>query len=155
MTTYIFNKSPIINGVYTFFEFFSIVILKTTLILTPILILTRKHAVKFIPIKEAVLTIKGDNKLDILKVHKSDLVCITNAQNYVEIFFIQNGQFSSKLIRSSLKKIQEDLYFLIQVHRSHLINPVHFKSWKNQNTITLTQIEIPVSKSYRDKALSL
>lgn len=155
VTTYIFVKSPIIHGIYTFFEFFSIIILKSAYIITPILILARRYSIKLIPVKEDILTIKGDNKLDILKILKSDLICITNSQNYVEIFFIQNGQLSSKLIRSSLKRIQENLDFLIQVHRSHLINPMHFKSWKNQNTISLTRIEIPVSKNYRDNILSL
>jgi len=155
VATYIFIKSPIINGIYTFFEFFSIIILKSAYIIIPILILARRYSIKLIPVKEDLLTIKGENKFDILKVNKSELICITNSQNYVEIFFIQNGQLSSKLIRSSLKKIQEDLDFLIQVHRSHLINPIHFKSWKNQNTISLTQIEIPVSKNYRGNILSL
>jgi len=111
VVTYIYYKSPIYNGLYTFFEFFSIIALKSVFILTPILILARKYTIKLIPVKEDVLTIYGDNKLDILKVNKSDLICITNSQNYVEIFFIQNGQLNSKLIRSSLKKIQKDLGF--------------------------------------------
>ena len=83
------------------------------------------------------------------------MVCISNAQNYVEIFYVENGKLASKLIRSSLKKVQEDFSFLVQIHRSHLINPIHFKSWRNQNTIVLTQIELPVSKSYKEVLLAL
>ena len=93
--------------------------------------------------------------MDILKIKKTDLVCISNAQNYVEIFYVENGKLHSKLIRSSLKKILEDFTFLVQIHRSHLINPSHFKSWRNSNTVILTQIELPVSKNYKESMLAL
>ena len=83
------------------------------------------------------------------------MVCISNAQNYVEIFYTENGKLHSKIIRSSLKKVQKDFDFLLQVHRSHLINPLHFKSWKNQNTVALTQIDLPVSKNYKESLLLL
>jgi hypothetical protein len=152
---YVYYKSPILNGGYTFFEFFFIISIKITFVLTPIIILARRYLIKIIPIKEAVLTIKGENKMDVLKIKKDDLVCISNSQNYVEIFFIQDGQLETKLIRTSLKKLQSDLDFLVQVHRSHLINPSHFMAWKNQNTLSLTQIEIPISKNYKERILSL
>lgn len=152
---YTYYKSPVLNGGYSFAEFFSIIFIKVALILTPVIILARRYLIKLIPVKEDVLIFKGENKLDILKINKSDLVCISNAQNYVEIFYIENNELRSKLIRSSLKKIQEDFVFLLQIHRSHLINPLHFKSWRNQNTLILTQIELPVSKSFKEGLLSL
>jgi len=151
VTAYIYYKSPILRGAYAFLDFSGLV-LQWAIIFTPILILARIYVIRLIPAKpekKAVLTIKGENKLDLLKIDQSDLVCITNAQNYVEIFFIQNGHLSSKLIRSSLRKMKEELTFLIQVHRSHLINPLHFRSWKNANTMTLTHIEVPVSKNFK------
>lgn len=101
-----------------------------------------------------MLTLRGDNKLDILKVYPADLICISSSQNYVEIFFLDSGVLSSKLIRSSLKKMHQEIPFLIQVHRSHFINPSHFKSWKNQNTIYLTQMEVVVSKNYKEVILT-
>lgn len=152
---YTFYKSPILNGGYTFSEFFSIIFIKVALILTPLIILARRYLIGLIPLPEDVLTFRGENKLDVLKIKKEDLVCISNAQNYVEIFYVQNGKLASKLIRSSLKKVQEDFSFLVQIHRSHLINPIHFKSWRNQHTIVLTQIELPVSKSYKEVLLAL
>lgn len=152
---YGYYKSPILNGGYTFSEFFSIIFIKVALILAPIIILARTYLVKLIPIKEDVLIIRGENKLDILKINKIDLVCISNAQNYVEIFYLENDKLHSKLIRCSLKKVQDDFDFLIQIHRSHLINPTHFKSWRNANTIILTQIELPVSRNYKDVLMAL
>ena len=128
---------------------------KTSIVLIPILILARIYVVKLIPPKETILTIKGDNKLDILKVYPSDLICVSSSQNYADIFFVDGDILSSKLIRSSLKKIHQEVPFLIQVHRSHFINPSHFKSWKNQNTIYLTQMEVAVSKNYKAVILTL
>ena len=152
---YAFYKSPILKGGYTFSEFFSTIFVKVALILTPVIILARRYLIKLIPVTDDVLTFTGENKLDILKIKKADLVCVTNAQNYVEIFYLENEKLHSKLIRSSLKKILEDFTFLIQIHRSHLINPIHFKSWRNSNTVILTQIELPVSKNYRESLLTL
>jgi hypothetical protein len=152
---YVFYKSPILKGGYSFGEFFSVIFSKVALILTPVIILARRYLIKLIPVKDDILTFTGENKLDILKIKKADLVCISNAQNYVEIFYIENDKLHSKLIRSSLKKILEDFTFLVQIHRSHLINPAHFKSWRNSNTVILTQIELPVSKNYKERILTL
>uniref|UniRef100_UPI0028A2AC8F LytTR family DNA-binding domain-containing protein n=1 Tax=Empedobacter brevis TaxID=247 RepID=UPI0028A2AC8F len=128
-----------------------------------IFLLARRYSVKLIPSKTETATIsnddiiiRGENKLDILKINRNDLVCISNSQNYVEIFYTdEHHHLKTKLIRSTLKKVQEDVDFLIQIHRSHLINPTHFKAWKNQNTILLTQMELPVSKKYKEQLLSL
>jgi len=152
---YAYYKSPIIGGGYNFVEFTTIIFLRAAMISAPVIVLARRYLIKLIPLIDDVLTIKGENKLDILKIEKSNLICISNSQNYVEIFFTQNGQLKTKLIRTSLKKIHQDFDFLIQIHRSHLINPSHFISWKNQNTISLTQIELPVSKNYKAAILSL
>jgi hypothetical protein len=152
---YAFYKSPILKGGYSFAEFFSIIFIKIALILTPVIILARRYLIKLIPLKDNILTFIGENKLDILKIKKADLVCISNAQNYVEIFYIENNKLHSKLIRSSLKRILEDFTFLVQIHRSHLINPIHFKSWRNSNMVILTQIELPVSKNYKESLLAL
>lgn len=156
-TTYIYYKSPFLYGIWTFTEYAN-AFLKFAIIFTPLILFARRFIIKFLPDEvnaEDILTIKGEYKLDFLRIHKSELICISKSQNYIEVFFSQNGTIKSKLIRSSLKKMQQDLDFLIQVHRSHLINPRHFKSWKNQNTIFLNQIEIPVSKNYKDNILSL
>ncbi|MFV8347976.1 LytTR family transcriptional regulator DNA-binding domain-containing protein [Flavobacterium sp. ZB4P13] len=155
VSTYIYYKSPVLNGGYDFFEFLRIIILKSALISTPIILLARGYTIKLIPIKEEYVTIRGENKFDVLKIRKRDLVCVSNSQNYIEIFFIEESHLKTKLIRSTLKKVRHDFDFLVQVHRSHLINPSHFKAWKNRDTLSLTQIELPVSKNYKEHLLSL
>ncbi|MDY8135566.1 LytTR family DNA-binding domain-containing protein [Aquimarina sp. 2201CG5-10] len=155
VATYLYYKTPLVKGIYDFSEFLIKIIVNIFLILTPLLFLARRYTIKLIPIKEDDIIIKGENKLDILKIKKSDLICISNSQNYVEVFFLEKDQLKTKLIRSSLKKIQYDFDFLIQVHRSHLINPSHFKFWKDSSTIALTQIELPVSKNYKNRVIDL
>jgi hypothetical protein len=155
IATYIFYRSPLVKGIYNFTTFFKEIILNSALILLPILILIRTYTLKLMPIKDDKITIKGENKLDILKIKQADLIAISNAQNYVEIFYLEHGTLKSKLIRSSLKKLQNNFDFLLQIHRSHLINPSHFKSWKDSSTILLTQIELPVSKNYKEQVLTL
>ncbi len=153
--TYLYYKGSLVRGNYSFYEFFHKIIIRIALILTPVMVLARRYSIKLIPAKGDDITIKGENKLDILKIKQSDLICISNSQNYVEIFFLEKDELRSKLIRASLKKIQDEFDFLIKVHRSHLINPSHFKSWKDPSTISLTQIELPVSKNYKERILSL
>jgi len=153
--TYTYYKSYIIRGNYGFLQFFTDIIINIALVVTPIIFILRRYSIKLIPQKDEFITFKGDNKLDFLKIKKDELICVSNSQNYVEIFFLENEQLKTKLIRSSLKKIQYEFDFLIQVHRSHLINPSHFKSWKDSATILLTQVELPVSKSYKNRLLSL
>ena len=153
--TFLYYKSPILNGGFGFIEFLKVIILKSALISTPIIVLARIYSVKLIPIQDENIVFKGENKLDFLKIKKNDLVCISNSQNYVEIFYTEENQIKTKLIRSTLKKVQKDFDFLVQIHRSHLINPTHFKAWKNADTILLTQIELPVSKNYKKQLLSL
>ena len=155
VVTYFYYIGSLVRGNYEFYEFFNKIIIRIALILTPVLILARRYSIKLIPVKKDDITIKGENKLDILKIKQSDLICISNSQNYVEIFFLEKEELQSKLIRTSLKKIQDDFDFLIKVHRSHLINPTHFKSWKDQSTIVLTQIDIPVSKNYKNRLFTL
>jgi len=153
--TYSYYKSSLIKGNYGFSVYFVKIIINIVLILTPILFFIRRYSLKLIPAAKDDITIKGENKLDVLKIKQSELICISNSQNYVEIFYLENNELKSKLIRSSLKKMQTDFEFLLQVHRSHLINPTHFKSWKDSATISLTQMELPVSKNYKNQLLSL
>ncbi|MEP0986967.1 LytTR family DNA-binding domain-containing protein [Ekhidna sp.] len=153
-STFVLYKSPLINGGYTFIEWNTEIMMRAAIVNFTVLAIARSYLIKLIPKKEDILTIKGDSKLDILKLKKSELICVSNAQNYVEIFYIQKNTLHSKLIRNSLKNLKEEFDFLLQVHRSHLINPSHFKSWENSNTICLTEMVLPVSKTFNKQLLS-
>lgn len=165
IVTYYYYRSPIITGYYDFPTFFQKIILNIMLIYTPIIIAARYYSLRKITKEEnqpgkkepedEEIIIRGNNKLDFLKIKVSELVCVSNTQNYVEIFYLDNDELNTKLIRNSLKKMQEDFSFLVQVHRSHLINPQHLKTWKDAHTILLTQKELPVSRKYKNEIISL
>ena len=155
LLTYIYYRSPVIEGFYNFPEFLSAIIFKIFLVVTPILFIARRYANTLLEKDSDLITLKGENKHDVLKIKQTDLVCISNAQNYVEVYYIDNDQLKTKLLRSSLKQMETDIDFLIRIHRSHLINPSHFKSWVDTKTVALSHIELPVAKNYKERLLAL
>lgn len=154
--SYFYYKSGIINGEYSFTKFTLEVYYPIFFIILPILLFARwflnKKAVNQDSDK---IVLTGENKLDILQIKLSDLVCISSADNYVEVSYLIHNELHKKLLRITLKNIQPQVSSLLKVHRSYLINPTHFKDWKNANTIHLTQIEVPVSKNYKKDVLDI
>lgn len=152
---YIIYKT-IADGSYNIPTFFIKDFLPTLLILFPITFSLRKYFL-FLSnkkVSQKTIILYGKNKLDYLKIDKNDLISISSFQNYVEISFLIKNQLHTKLIRNSLKKTHDSFPFLKQVHRSHLINPSHFISFKNSKTLTLTMKEIPFSNTYKENIKS-
>ena len=151
-----YYNSAIVNGNYGFQKFTKEIFLPICFILLPIIIFLRwflnKQTSKT---SENYILITGDNKLDVFKLHTEELVAVSSADNYVEVNYLNNGKLQKKLLRNTLKAVQVDVPFLLKVHRSHLINPSHFKAWNGSNMIILTQMEIPVSKTYKAALLDL
>lgn len=146
-----YYSSLLVKGNYDFTTFSFIVYLPIALIITPILIFGRMYLNKLQAKKEQKkITLKGSNRTDILKVEPENLICISSAQNYVEIHYMQQGKLQKELLRNTLKNIQEEAPGLIQVHRSHLVNPSYFVKWIDSNTIMIHDLEISISKKYRD-----
>lgn len=164
--SFLYYRSGIVNGDWTFIQFLSGIYLPIVIILSTILFFGRWFIARKKPEKEVEIKIvqakpahkiilKGENKLDALQIELQHLVCISSAQNYVEVFFLQNEILQKKLLRTTLKKISLNAPELIQVHRSHLVNPTHFVKWLNQNTIQLNDLEIPVSKNFKSNLQEL
>jgi len=153
VTTFIYYKSDFSNGSYDFVKYLLKDFIPTIIIILPFFIFSRKYIIKYIPKEDLFLNISGDSKLDYLRIKKEELICISSAQNYVEIYYLKNDEFKKKLIRTTLKKIHTKLPFLLKVHRSHLINKQHFVSFKDNKTLELTKIEIPFSKKFNLSSL--
>ena len=154
--SFIYYKTDYVNGNYEFSKFSLEVYMPIFLIQLPILIFSRWYLNKKISSEKSdKILLTGENKMDILKMSFSDLICISSADNYVEISYLVNNILRVKLLRTTLKNIHLQQPELIKTHRSHIINPLHFKEWKNSNTIILTQKEIPVSKNYKKSILAL
>ncbi len=153
-----------VNGDYGFPRFTLEIYLPTLVILLPLLALarwfaTRKSAETTIPTPPTILTasdwvqLSGSNKLDILRLRPDQLIALSAANNYVTVYYLEEGTLRKKLLRSTLTKMQEEVPLLLRVHRSHLINPLHFLEWKGTSTAVLTQLEIPVTQAYKEDLL--
>ena len=152
--SYAYYKSSYLNGAYSFKKFTLEVYYPTFILLLSTILFARWFLFRKKPesnIQKIIL--KGENKRDVLQINLSDLVCVSSADNYVEVNYLKDGKLHKKLLRNTLKNIQEEEAGLVKVHRSHLINPSHFIAWKNSNTIILNHLDVPVSKKY-SKALS-
>jgi len=154
--SYAYYKTTIINGTYTFSKFTFEVYYPIFFILLPIIVFGRWYLTKrtLNKVKEGLVLI-GENKYDILKINFADLICISSADNYVEVSYLLNNELRKKLLRNTLKNIHQLQPDLLKVHRSHIINPIHFKEWINPNTIQLTKMQVPISKNYKQTIIDL
>jgi hypothetical protein len=154
--SYLYYKSSIVNGNHSFIKFTFEIYYPIFFILLPIIIFARWFiSRKIVHQNSTKIILTGDNKLDILQIAAEDLICVSSADNYVTVAYLINDVLSKKLLRTTLKNIQSQLPQLVKVHRSHLINPIHFKEWKDTNTLLLTQIEVPVSKNYKKEIVAM
>lgn len=146
-----YYKTDIINGTYDFQTFVLQVYSPISIILLPIIIFLRQFfGRKQLGTSTKAITLKGENKLDILKLLPDNIICISSADNYVEVNYLINGILHKKLLRNTLKGIKNDVPELVKVHRSHLINPKHFIEWNGPSSIKLTKVKVPVSKNYKN-----
>lgn len=147
--TYLYYISDHVNGTYSFLKFLEAVYLPSLLIISSILIPLRIYGGKKAQEQVPRILLKGESKSDILQIEARYLVGISSAQNYVEVYYMHQNQMQKKLLRTTLKKIHQQAPDLVQVHRSHLINPSYFVGWADAHSIYLKDREIPVSKNYR------
>jgi hypothetical protein len=67
----------------------------------------------------------SENKTDNFKVKFRNLVLIKSADNYVEIYYLENEILEKRLVRNTLKNIETQLSlhkFFIRCHRTRLVN---------------------------------
>ena len=146
---YPYYISDWINGEYGLADFLLLQFVPTSLILTPFLVFGRKYLNK-LQAKKGQVVLKGENKADVLKLMPNQIIGISSAQNYVEVHFLVGTTPRKKLLRVPLSKLMETDLGLVQVHRSHYVNPDHFIKWKDPKTALFHHLEIPVSKKYKE-----
>lgn len=72
-----------------------------------------------------ILTLTGHYKSERLEVQSDDLLLITASDNYIEIYFLENGKLQKRLFRNTLKSVQESLTSypeFFRTHKTHLVN---------------------------------
>jgi hypothetical protein len=123
----------------------------------PLLITLRlKHGVLTKPKEQSQITIKGANKREELIIQRNQLLFIKASENYVEIYYLDDTQVKSEIFRNTLFSVAKQFPFLLQSHRSYLVNQKKIKELKGNSqkaSIVLldSEIEIPVSKSFYKK----
>ncbi|WP_299681432.1 LytTR family DNA-binding domain-containing protein [uncultured Dokdonia sp.] len=103
-------------------------------------------------LEESKIEIKGEGNYESLRLLLNDLICIQSSDNYVEVSFLDNNILKKQLIRNKLSVVETNFPELIRTHRSFLMNPYHFQSWKTENgklgIVASNAIFIPISKTY-------
>lgn len=71
------------------------------------------------------LLIASNTKNESLSVSLENLIYINSSDNYIEVVYHNNGQFTKTLLRNSLKSVQEDLKefkSIFRCHNSYIVN---------------------------------
>lgn len=102
---------------------------------------------------EQEIIIKGILKKDFFKCVPDHIVYVKSEDNYVLIYHIIPQGIKEKMLRSTLKHIQNQLPGFLKAHRSFIINPRHIEELKGnaQNgKLYLKGVDTPitVSKTY-------
>lgn len=104
-----------------------------------------------------------DNKGKIkLSLRIMDILYAVSEDNYVKVFYEQDGVVRNSMIRTTAKNIEDDLEgYITRCHRSYLINIAKVRFFNNDrdNLYVILDQEginpIPVSRSYRDAITKL
>lgn len=110
--------------------------------------------------EQQLLEFKGQGSKDRITLSLSNFLYGKSQDNYVELYFLENGELKKFLIRSSLNNLLVSVHseVIVRCHRSYFINLLHVSAVKGGNYEMTLHIDtkdtvIPVSKSYRESTL--
>jgi hypothetical protein len=155
---YLYNRTIVNDLKYTletYWLFLRItVVYMTPVFIPPMLYLRQKFGERIVPLPKNAIVLTGENKNEILRIEKDELLFIKAVENYIEICFIdKNKKVISKTFRQTLSNVCEQLPFLQKCHRSYLVNTGAIKEiiGHSQNAkivFVVAAKEIPLSKTY-------
>jgi len=105
--------------------------------------------------KEKFISFKSDYKKDNFTISPNSLIVIKSADNYIEIYYMSNNIVKKKLIRSSLKRADENInefYFILRCHRTFIVNVNYIKEISGNSQgykISFDGIDFPVLVSQK------
>ena len=102
------------------------------------------------------LNLNGKNQKDGLIVAKNSILYAKSVENYVQLFYLGDSGVESKIFRSTLAEFVEQAGFMVQTHRSYLLNPLQpfllkGNSQKSELIHETLGEPIPVSRSHYAK----
>jgi hypothetical protein len=124
---YLYNRF-IVNGdectLASYWRFLSVTVTyMTPVFVPPMLYLRQKFGERIIPPAKNSFILTGENKNEILRIEKEELLFIRAVENYIEICFMDKSKkVISKTFRQTLSNVCEQLPFLEKCHRSYLVN---------------------------------
>lgn len=154
---YLFAIVPGEPNPYSLWYHIKSIFLPALTVILPILIIGRFAFGKYKnkKLEEQKIEIQGEGNYESLRLLLNDLICIQSSDNYVEVFYLDGNVLKKSLIRNTLSKVADSFPELLRTHRSFIINPFHFKSWKTEkgkHFLSLAQdIEVPISKTYLEQ----
>lgn len=132
----------------------TIVISMIPVFVPPMLYLRQKFGERIIPPSINSILLIGENKNEVLRLEKEELLFIKAVENYVEICFMdKNKKIISKTFRQTLSNVCQQLPFLEKCHRSYLVNvstiaAITGNSQSAKISFVVGEKEIPLSKTY-------
>jgi|GEM_PF-4759605 len=96
---------------------------------------------------EETILLPSDNQNDRFRIKISQIICFQTFDNYLKVIFLtESNKLDSKLVRSSLKKMQQQLdsELLIRCHQSFLINKNFITAMKSNNKLQMAYLDFDV-----------
>lgn len=107
-------------------------------------------------LQKAYILIYDDHNEMRLSVKREDLIMIESADNYVCVWYINNGQVKKSMIRNTMKRVAELLSecSIQRCHRSYMINMDRIKVLRRDKDGVFIEFgiegvfDVPISKTY-------
>ncbi|MCK5536254.1 MAG: LytTR family transcriptional regulator [Bacteroidales bacterium] len=101
-------------------------------------------------------TFESEYQQEVLEIDLNALRLVKSANNYIDIYWVENGMLSHKMLRCSLKKAEERLKefsFIFKCHRTSIINVKYIDKVEGNSQGVKVHLEdldfsVPVSRNY-------
>lgn len=158
-TVVYFYNTIVVNGnnctLESYWRYLRVTVAYMLPVLIPLMLyLRQKFGERIIPPAENFVVLTGENKNEVLRLNKEELLYIKAVENYVEICFIdESKKVISKTFRQTLSNVSSQVPFLEKCHRSYLVNMLNVAAiFGNSQSATISFLvgvkEIPLSKTY-------
>lgn len=106
-------------------------------------------------LNDELITFNSEYKNDSLILKSSALLLIRSANNYIEVFYLENGETKKQMIRCSIsntEKTLKDFSFILRCHRKYIVNVNHIVKIEGNSqgyNIALEGLDFPVMVSQK------
>ncbi len=105
---------------------------------------------------DAPVELHSEYSADIFRVQANQIIYVLSADNYVEVGYLHEDEFKKKLIRNTLKNIENQLVNFqgfIRTHRTSIVNMQYVDELKKKNnkywlSLSVSAQTIPVARQY-------